>query len=40
MKYFRFARLCWQAYNGDISAGLEVIAILREKLDVKIKVDA
>jgi hypothetical protein len=34
MKYLRFARLCWQAYNGDVGAGLEVIRILRERLGV------
>lgn len=34
MKYIKFARLCWKAYNGDVNAGLQVIAILREKLGV------
>lgn len=34
MEYFRFALLCWKAYNGDIEAGLEVIKILRGKLNV------
>lgn len=29
MKYLRFAQLCWKAYNGDVSAGLEVLTILR-----------
>jgi hypothetical protein len=40
MKYLSFAHLCWKAYNGDIGAGLQVIAILRDRLGVKIKVDA
>lgn len=34
MKYLRFAQLCWKAYNGDVSAGLEVISILRTRLGV------
>lgn len=32
MKYFQFARLCWQAYNGDVGAALQVVAILKEKV--------
>lgn len=32
MKYLGFVHLCWKAYNGDIEAGLEVIATLRERL--------
>jgi hypothetical protein len=35
MKYFAFARLCWQAYNGDVRAGLEVISILRGQFGEK-----
>ena len=38
MKYLRFAQLCWKAYNGDIDAGLQVVAILRDRLGMKIKV--
>jgi hypothetical protein len=32
MKYLKFAKLCWQAYNGDIMAGVQVVQILRERL--------
>lgn len=32
MKYLSFIRLCWQAYNGDVGAGLEVISILKDRL--------
>lgn len=34
MKYVRFLRLCWQAYNGDVRAGVEVITILRRRLNI------
>ena len=31
MKYLAFARLCWQAYNGDPQAALAVLKILQER---------
>ena len=34
MKYLQFARLCWQAYNGDVGAALQVITILKERAGV------
>jgi len=35
--YFRFIRLCWQAYNGDLAAGLEVISILKSRFGGALK---
>ena len=31
MKYISFMRLCWQAYNGDPQAALQVLQILQER---------
>ena len=33
MKYVTFLMLCWKAYNGDPKAALEVIGVLKDKVE-------
>ena len=34
MKYLKFAQLCWQAYNGNPQAAMQVIEILRGRFGI------